>query len=104
MSRGNGDAKVVHGARVIKHRRWTSAHRGTWPAGEDRSHDSDHDDPPVAKRQKTKRPSKERVVKPSKASQAPQTPATSLSPEVSAKSRPTVKVKGRSAPVHGALV
>lgn len=67
MSRGKGDSQVVHGARLIKHHRWTSGSRGTWPADaklEDfLDPDADTEMTPAAKRRKTKRASKERVVK-----------------------------------------
>ena len=70
MSRGKGDSQVVHGARSIKHHRWTSGHRGTWPAGatmEDFLEPSaDHDLVPLVpanKRRKTKRASKERIAR-----------------------------------------
>ena len=65
MSRGKGDSQVVHGARSIKHHRWTSGHRGTWPAGtnlEDFLEPSaEHALVPANKRRKTKRASKERI-------------------------------------------
>ena len=69
MSRGKGDSQVVHGARSIKHHhRWTSGHRGTWPAGanledflDPSSADRDRDLAPAIKRRKTKRASKERI-------------------------------------------
>ena len=66
MSRGKGDGQVVHGARSIKHHhRWTSGHRGTWPAGttlEDFCEPGDERElVPAIKRRKTKRASKERI-------------------------------------------
>ena len=67
MSRGKGDSQVVHGARSIKHHRWTSGSRGTWPAGmklEDfLEPNTDVDPTPAIKRQRTKRASKERILK-----------------------------------------
>lgn len=67
MSRGKGDSQIVHGARLIKHRRWTSGSRGTWPADAKIENFMDPDrDPelsPAAKRRKTKRASKERAVR-----------------------------------------
>ena len=62
MSRGKGDNQVVHGARLIKHHRWTSG-RGTWPAGAKLENflDDDPEFTPSSKRRKTKRPSKERI-------------------------------------------
>ncbi len=65
MSRGKGDNQVVHGARLIKHHRWTSGSRGTWPADakwEDYM-DVDPELDPAPKRRRTKRPSKERIVR-----------------------------------------
>ena len=55
MSRGKGNGQVIHGARMVKHRRWTSPQRGTWPVKPDERHDSDRDPSPPTKRQKTKR-------------------------------------------------
>lgn len=67
MSRGKGDSQVVHGARSIKHHRWTSGSRGTWPAGAKLENfldpNTDVDLVPATKRRKTKRASKERVPK-----------------------------------------
>ena len=59
MSRGKGDSHVVHGARMIKHRRWSSPHRGTWPVNPDEHRDPDPSPPPPSKRQRTKRVIKE---------------------------------------------
>ena len=59
MSRGKGDGHVVHGARMVKHRRWSSPHRGTWPVNPDEHRDSDPSPPPPSKRQRTKRVIKE---------------------------------------------
>ena len=66
MSRGKGDGQVVHGARSIKHHhRWTSGHRGTWPAGanlEDYLESGpERELVSAVKRRKTKRASKERI-------------------------------------------
>lgn len=63
MSRGKGDSQVVHGARLIKHHRWTSGSRGTWPADAKLEDflEPDTELDPTAKRRKTKRASKERV-------------------------------------------
>ena len=55
MSRGKGDGHVVHGARMVKHRRWSSPHRGTWPVNPDEHRESDPSPPPPSKRQRTKR-------------------------------------------------
>ena len=78
MSRGKGNSQVVHGARSIKHHRWTSGHRGTWPAGtklDDFLEPSgDHELVSANKRRKTKRASKERVPR----SQNGQNPSPSL--------------------------
>ena len=65
MSRGKGDSQVVHGARVIKHHRWSSGSRGTWPADAKLENflDGDPESSPAAKRRKTKRASKDRVAK-----------------------------------------
>lgn len=67
MSRGKGDGQVVHGARSIKHHRWTSGSRGTWPAGAKLENfldsNTDVDLIPATKRRKTKRASKERIPK-----------------------------------------
>ena len=65
MSRGKGDSQVVHGARVIKHHRWRSGSRGTWPADAKLENllDTEPEWTPAAKRRKTKRASKERVAK-----------------------------------------
>ena len=65
MSRGKGDNQVVHGARLIKHHRWTSGSRGTWPTDAKLEDflDPDAEMTPAAKRRKTKRASKERVVR-----------------------------------------
>ena len=64
MSRGKGDGQVVHGARMIKHRRWTSPHRATWPAGPGDPHESGIDAQPAMKRQKRPRAVKEKSAKP----------------------------------------
>lgn len=65
MSRGKGDGHVVHGARMVKHRRWTSPHRGTWPAAaHDESRESELDAQPASKRQKRPRVLKEKSAKP----------------------------------------
>ena len=42
MSRGKGDGRVATGARVVKHRRWTSmaSHREKWPENLDEAVDS----------------------------------------------------------------
>ena len=65
MSRGKGDSQVVHGARSIKHHRWTSGHRGTWPAGTNLEDflepGAEHGLVQANKRRKTKRVSKERI-------------------------------------------
>ena len=78
MSRGKGDGQVVHGARCIKHHRWSSGHRGTWPAGAKLEHfidpSDDHELISATKRRKTKRASKERIPK----SQNSLNPASSL--------------------------
>ena len=67
MSRGKGDSQVVHGARLIKHNRWTSGSRGTWPPGAKLESfldpDPDPDWTPSTKRRKTKRASKERIAR-----------------------------------------
>ena len=65
MSRGKGDSGVVHGARLIKHHRWTSGSRGTWPADAKIENflGTDPDQTPASKRRRTKRPSKERVAR-----------------------------------------
>lgn len=65
MSRGKGDSQVVHGARLIKHHRWTSGSRGTWPVDAKLEDfvDPDTERTPATKRRKTKRASKERVVR-----------------------------------------
>ena len=82
MSRGKGDSQVVHGARSIKHHRWTSGHRGTWPADmklEDFIEPSDERDmTPAYKRRKTKRAAKERIPRP----QNSQNPSSSLADPV----------------------
>ena len=70
MSRGKGDGHVVHGARMVKHRRWTSPHRGTWPAatpGAGDSHDPGQDAQPVTKRHKRPRTVREKAAKPTPA-------------------------------------
>lgn len=64
MSRGKGDGHVVHGARMVKHHRWTSSHRGTWPANPEDSRESEPDTQPVSKRQKRQRVVKEKGEKP----------------------------------------
>lgn len=65
MSRGKGDSQVVHGARVIKHHRWSSGTRGTWPADAklETFLDAETEWNPAAKRRKTKRASKERIAR-----------------------------------------
>lgn len=65
MSRGKGDSQVVTGARLVKHRRWTSGSRGTWPADVklEEFQDPDPESTLAAKRRKGKRASKERIVK-----------------------------------------
>ena len=65
MSRGKGDNQVVHGARLIKHHRWTSGSRGTWPADAkiENLTEADPEFVQASKRRKTKRPSKERIAK-----------------------------------------
>ena len=64
MSRGKGDGQVIHGARMVKHRRWTSPHRATWPAVPDEARESELDVPPASKRQKRPRVVKEKSAKP----------------------------------------
>ena len=65
MSRGKGDGHVVHGARMVKHRRWTSPHRGTWPAATpSNSHGPGQDVQPASKRHKRPRTVKEKAAKP----------------------------------------
>lgn len=66
MSRGKGDGHVVHGARMVKHRRWSSPHRGTWPANPADSRESEPDRQPSSKRQRRPRTVKEKVEKPAK--------------------------------------
>ena len=82
MSRGKGDSQVVHGARSIKHHRWTSGHRGTWPAGTNLEDFLDpsaqHGSTQANKRRKTKRASKERIPR----SQNGQKPSPSLADPV----------------------
>ena len=77
MSRGKGDSQVVHGARSIKHHRWTSGHRGTWAAGSKLDDflapSGEHDLVQANKRRKTKRASKERIPR----AQNGQNPASS---------------------------
>ena len=65
MSRGKGDSQVVHGARLIKHNRWTYGSRGTWPADAKLEDfvEAEHELNQAAKRRKTKWPSKERIPK-----------------------------------------
>ncbi|KAL6719487.1 hypothetical protein ACLMJK_003727 [Lecanora helva] len=58
MSRGKGNGHIVHGARMVKHRRWTSTHRGTWPAAS--PGDSAGPEPDASSTSKRKRP---RVVR-----------------------------------------
>ena len=63
MSRGKGDGQVIHGARMVKHRRWTSPHRATWPPLPDEARESELDVPPASKRQKRPRVVKEKSAK-----------------------------------------
>ena len=65
MSRGKGDNSVVHGARLIKHHRWNSGSRGTWPADAKIENflAADPDQTPASKRRRTKGASKERVAR-----------------------------------------
>ena len=65
MSRGRGDSQVVHGARLIKHHRWTSGSRGTWPADAKLENflDPDLELTPAAKRRRTIRASEKRLGK-----------------------------------------
>ena len=83
MSRGKGDGQVVHGARSIKHHhRWTSGHRGTWPADaklEDYLESgTERELVSAVKRRKTKRVSKERIPR----SQTGQKPSPALADPV----------------------
>ncbi|MCJ1455048.1 hypothetical protein MMC28_005402, partial [Mycoblastus sanguinarius] len=71
MSRNKGDSQVVNGGRVVKHRRWTSAHRGTWPANPDEPIDAESEPHPAAKRQKTKRAQKEKIKTPYETATSP---------------------------------
>lgn len=66
MSRGKGDGHVVHGARMVKHHRWTSPHRGTWPANPADLRPSEVDHQPPPKRQKKPRVVKAKTEKPAK--------------------------------------
>lgn len=64
MSRGKGDGQVVHGARMVKHRRWTSPHRETWPKNPNDPRQPEGDSQPATKRQKRPRGTKEKTEKP----------------------------------------
>jgi hypothetical protein len=66
MSRGKGDGRVVDGGRMVKHRRWSSPHRGTWPANPADSHEGELDRQHSFKRQKRPRTVKQKVEKPAK--------------------------------------
>ena len=62
MSRNKGHSNVVTGGRSVRHRRWPTAHKGTWPTNPDDALDPDGESH-IAKRQKTKRVAKEKVSK-----------------------------------------
>ena len=63
MSRGKSDGQVVHGARMVRHRRWTSPHRATWPAPPEESRPSESEVQPAPKRQRKPRAAKEKAVR-----------------------------------------
>lgn len=65
MSRNKGHSNVVTGGRSVRHRRWHTAHKGTWPTNPDGSLDPDGESH-TAKRQKTKRIPKDKAIKHSK--------------------------------------
>lgn len=66
MSRGKGEAQVVHGARMVKHRRWSSPHRGTWPANPADSREPEPDRLSLSKRHKRPQTVKQKAKKPAK--------------------------------------
>ena len=64
MSRNSkGHNNVVTGGRSVRHRRWPTAHKGTWPTNPDNALDPEGESQHVSKRQKTKRVPKERTNK-----------------------------------------
>lgn len=71
MSRGKGDGQVVHGARVVKHHRWSSPHRGTWPANPADNREFEPDRQAPSKRQKRPRGVKNTAEKSAKSHAMP---------------------------------
>jgi len=66
MSRNKGDSQVVSGARFVKHHRYSSMHKSTWPTNPDESLDAGSDTQHAAKAAKPKRTPKEKAPKPKK--------------------------------------
>ena len=82
MSRGKGDNQVVHGARVIRHHRWTSGSRGTWPADANlETFLPEVELGQAAKRRKAKHASKERIVRTQTSHKPPSSMAQGAKPQ-----------------------
>ena len=77
MSRNpKGHNHVVTGGRSVRHRRWPSTHKSTWPMNPVEALDTDGDPHHVSKRQKTKRVVKDKSTKHPKSKSAAPAPSS----------------------------